>query len=40
MAARLVEWLAGWTSFPGKVLRVVTDRGYAQGPFHKPARAR
>ena len=37
LAARLVRWLAGWARFLGKPLWVVTDGGYAKGPFLKPA---
>ena len=39
LAARLIEWLAGWARFLGKVLWVVVDGGYAKAPFLKPAMA-
>jgi hypothetical protein len=39
LAVRLVQWLARWARFLGKPLWVVTDGGYAKGPFLKPALA-
>jgi hypothetical protein len=37
LAVRLVRWLATWARFLGKPLWLVTDGGYAKGPFLKPA---
>jgi len=39
MAAALVEWLASWLQFTGKVLWVVADGAYAKRPFLRRALA-
>jgi DDE superfamily endonuclease len=39
MAAELVEWLASWLQFTGKVLWVVADGAYAKRPFLRRALA-
>jgi hypothetical protein len=39
LAARLLEWAAGWLKYLGKTVWIVADGAYAKRPFLKRARA-